>query len=119
MVTLLPGTTRSHIYLREEEDSLRQRVHDQSAAEGKTRVSSAVPVAVELQVTRHLPVRHRIRRLLQAESLKVNANAAVWDDEVGVHGALHPSNVLTGKRGKKNKTLDKMGKNNATVTKVF
>lgn len=63
------------------------------------RVCSA-PVTVELQVTGHLSVRHRVWRLLQAQRLEVDANTAVWDDEVGVDRTLHSSNILTEKRGK-------------------
>lgn len=57
-----------------------------------------LPVTVELEVAWHLSVRHGVRRLLQAQSLKVNTNAAVRDDEVWIHGALHPSGVLAEKK---------------------
>lgn len=56
------------------------------------------PITVELQVTGHFSVRHSIWSLLQAERLEVNTNAAVWDDEVGVHGTLHSSCILTEKK---------------------
>jgi len=92
MVTLLPGTTRSHRYLREEGNELRKprRV----TAERRCQ-RCPLPVAVELQVTGHLSVWHSIRSLLQAERLEVDTNAAVWDDEVWVHGTLHSASILT------------------------
>lgn len=59
---------------------------------------SASPVTVELQVTRHLAVRDGVRRLLQAESLEVDANAAIRDDEVRIDGTLHSGGILTEER---------------------
>lgn len=50
-------------------------------------------------MTGHLSVGYSIRGLLQAKRLEVDANAAVWDDEVRVHGALYPASSLTEKRG--------------------
>ncbi len=58
-------------------------------------------------MTGHLSVRNSIWRFLQAESLEVNTNAAVRDDEVGVHRTLHPSSILTEKREKLLDTMDK------------
>lgn len=60
------------------------------------------PVTVELEVTGHFSMWHSIRRLLQAERLEVDANAAVRDDEVGINGALHPSGIITDKKRKEN-----------------
>lgn len=59
----------------------------------------SLPIAVELQVTGHLSVRNGVWRFLQAEGLEVDANAAVWDDEVGVHGTLR-AGILTEKKKK-------------------
>lgn len=54
-----------------------------------------LPVTVKLQVARHFTMRNSIWRFLQAESLEINADAPVWDDEVRVHGALHLARILT------------------------
>lgn len=40
-------------------------------------------------------MRNSIWGFLQAESLEINADTPVWDDEVRVHGALHPARILT------------------------
>lgn len=40
-------------------------------------------------------MRNGIWGFLQAESLEINADAPVWDDEVRVHGALHLARILT------------------------
>lgn len=61
---------------------------------------SSSPVRVELQVARHLSMRHGVWRLLQAEGLEVHASAAVRDDEVRIHGTLHPSGIFTEEREK-------------------
>lgn len=53
------------------------------------------PVTVKLQVSGHFTVRNSVWGFLQAESLEINADAPVWDDEVRVHGALHPTCILT------------------------
>lgn len=98
MVTLFPGTTWSQRYLRQEEKGLSQKHFILIVRKEDNAVPLTLPVAVELQVARHLPVRNGIRRLLQAQRLEVNANAAVRDDEVGVHGALHPSRILTDRK---------------------
>lgn len=66
----------------------------------------SLPIAVELQVTGHLSVRHGVWSFLQPQSLEVDANAAVGDDEVGVQRTLHPSSVLTEKREKLLEKLD-------------
>lgn len=52
------------------------------------------PVTVKLQMSRHFTVRNSIWGFLQAESLEINADAPVWDDEVRVHGALHLGWIL-------------------------
>lgn len=98
MVTLFPGTTWSQRYLRQKEKGLSQKHFIFIIRKEDNTVPLALPVTVELQVARHLPVRNSIRRFLQAERLEVNTNAAVWDDEVGVHRALHPSRILTNRK---------------------
>lgn len=69
-----------------------------AAKKKKNSTLDTLPVTVELEVTWHLSVRHSVWSFLQAESLKVNTNAAIRDDEVWIHGALHPSSILTEKK---------------------
>lgn len=45
------------------------------------------PVTVELHVSGHLTMRHRIRQLLQLQRLKVHALALVGHDKIRVQGA--------------------------------
>lgn len=52
----------------------------------------------------HLSVRHGVWRLLQAQGLEVDTNAAIWDDEVRVDRTLDPAGVLPDKQN----TLDVM-----------
>lgn len=66
-------------------------------------------------MTGHFSVRHSIRRLLQAEGLEVNTNAAVRDDEVGVDGTLDPSRIITEKK-KREHLLDVLKKNSNSLT---
>lgn len=58
-----------------------------------------IPIAVKLQVARHLPMGHSVGRLLQAQSLEVHTDAAVRDDEVRVHWTFDASSAVA--RGKK------------------
>lgn len=100
MVTLFPGTTRSHRYLQEGDRGGKLVSVVSQLPPGfniflGTRFS---PVAEQLQVSRHLSVRHGVRRLLQAEGLEVNTHAPIWDDEVRVHRALHPAGILPDKQ---------------------
>lgn len=77
---------------------------------------SSSPVRVELQVARHLSMRHSVWRLLQAEGLEVHASAAVRDDEVRIHGTLHPSGIFT---EEKEKLLDEVEKNSVTQSDLL
>lgn len=53
------------------------------------------PVTVKLQVSGHFTVGNCVWGFLQAESLEINADAPIWDNEVRVHGTLHPACILT------------------------
>lgn len=75
---------------------------------------SSSPVRVELQVARHLSMRHGVWRLLQPERLEVDASAAVGDDEVGIHGTLHPSGIITEGREKLLDAIEKTKLNSVT-----
>lgn len=53
-----------------------------------------VPVTVELHVSRHLAMRHRVRQLLELERLEVHTLALVRHDEIGVQGALGAPSLI-------------------------
>lgn len=91
IVTLFPGTTLSHRYLRKRrkaEDGSGQKDGTSTTQRGQGGEIAPVPVAVQLQVPRHLPVRHSVRGLLQLQDLEVHTLALIWHDEIGVQRAL-------------------------------
>lgn len=57
------------------------------------------PVAVELHVSGHLAVRHRVRQLLQLQGLEVHTLALVGHDEVRVQRALGAPGLIPGQGG--------------------
>lgn len=63
----------------------------------------------------HLSVRHSIRRLLQAQGLKVHTHTPVWDDEVGIHWTLHTASLLTKEEKKNTNVVNAYGKTKKCV----
>lgn len=99
IVTLFPGTTLSHRYLRGD----RQRMvvgkdGSSTSQQGQGGRAVPVPVTVELQVPGHLPVWHGIWRLLQFQDLEIHALALIWHDKVRVQRAPRAASLFSVQR---------------------
>lgn len=90
IVTLFPGTTLSHRYLRGNRRKQRMVVGNDgtgNSQQGNGGKAVPVPVTVELQVPGHLPVWHGIRGLLQFQDLEIHTLALIWHDKIRVQRA--------------------------------
>ena len=74
-----------------------------TALQGEGAKTTLVPVAVQLEVSRHLPVRHRVWGLLQLQDLEVHTLALIWHYEVGVQRALWAAGLLPAQRDQSGK----------------
>lgn len=101
IVTLFPGTTLSHRYLRGDRGKRRMVVGNDGTSNSQ-RVQGGkavpVPVTVELQVPGHLPVWHGIWRLLQFQDLEIHALALIWHDKIRVQRALWAASLFSVQR---------------------
>lgn len=86
-ITLFPGTTLSHRYLRIIQISF-----------NGWKILTCILFAVELHVSGNLTLRYRIRQLLQFDDLVVNAHAVVWHNKKRIQWALGRSRLIPGKK---------------------
>lgn len=100
-VTLLPGTTLSHMYLKHKSIIVKLTFAIKRLTVSKTVVCFYIPVAVELHVSGHFSIGNSLRCFLEFEDLEIHTLTFVWNNVKWVNWTLRSPCLLTANVRKK------------------